>query len=214
MKCFKKSIKVVMICMLICMQISTISYATGENDSEVKQLKIIVEKCSIVIKVSEDESVHYNYDKEKYGFEINENGNGKEIKITKVKDVLLEWSDYFELYIPKSEYELIVLDNQSGGISITGFDVDLNINVINGALSIKLPDDFSNTLKLTGEKSSIGIEIGENKDFNLNAKINSCAFVVPTEWGRYTNGTQYEYSKGKKKTEIKLNINKSAVIIK
>lgn len=176
-------------------------------------LKITAENANVDVQLAADGQYGYDYDYDKDAYTVTAAANGStfEIKVAAKPGVTSGWDNRVTVRIPNQDYALITGVCEKGGLSLPQVNADINAANHAGALSVKLPANFTKTVNYTGNSGSGSLAMNGATDFSVSAAFTSSAVAFPRGWPVCRNGSStYSFTDGSGTAKINIDLTNCA----
>lgn len=180
---------------------------TVVETAAVSNLKITADNANVDVQLASNGQYSYDYDSSKFTVTTATNGSTFEIKVTAKPGATIGWNDGVTVYIPNQTYTLITGVSEKGGLNLPAVNANITVTNNSGAVSVRLPSNYSKTVNYTGVSASGSLAMNSNTNFAINAKFSTCAVSVPGGWPAYSNGSSsYSYTSGSGTAKINIDL--------
>lgn len=206
-----KNILFMIVCGIVMLYSTKVFAFETENSITVDKIKITANKCNIRVENSDDDKIHYDYNKDKFNVETNEKDSILNIDIS-IKNPDIKGSKITDIFaiikIPNKDYNSITMLGNEAGIGFMAKDINSNLEMtINtGSGGIYIGKNFDKTVNMSSINSSgsIAFEKGTtNYTINLEHENSAISSTLP-DFKLYPNPVEYISGNGKTKVNISL----------
>lgn len=195
----------------------------GGKASPVENINLTVTGCNVMVKTlssnvigssSAQNGFRYEIDEAIHKLTATQNGSTMNIELHSTGKPNKSLTDMAVIFIPEQQYSKITVIGNDAGVSLPPLNAALNITSNNGAMSVRVAQNFSKTIDITstgGSGSLVLSTLADNYTLNITGK-NSAINVSP-ELPQYSFQHQYQYVKGNGKAAIRLNIVESSFAV-
>lgn len=180
-----------------------------ESSITVDKIKITANKCNIRVENSDDDKLHYDYNKDKFNVETNEEDGILNIDIS-IKNPDIKGSKITDIFaiikIPNKDYNSITMIGNEAGIGFLAKDInsDLEMTISTGSGGIYIGKNFDKTVNMSSinGSGSIMFEKGTtNYTINLEHEGSGISSILH-DFQPYPSPVEYISGNGKAKINI------------